>query len=91
LCEGRAALWVLEDSGTPIGVAVSAVGNGVAEILAAGGSGIIENMNTGLPKIEEWARGLGASEVILRGRRGWSRVYKSHGYEEIAVTMRKAL
>jgi hypothetical protein len=95
LCEGRAVLWVLEDQNTPIAAIVTAVadwdGVKVAEIIATGGGGVISALNDELPKIEDWARENGATEVLFRGRRGWSRVYRPQGYEEIAVTMRKAL
>lgn len=95
LCEGRAVLWILEDNYEPQAAVITAVadwdGQRVAEIIATGGNGVIASLNDELPKIEEWAREQGATEVMFRGRRGWARVYKPHGYEEIAVTLRKAL
>lgn len=95
LCKGQAVLWVLESDHEPIAAVVTAIadwdGLRVAEIIATGGSGVIGALNEELPKIENWARGQNATEIVFRGRRGWSRVYKPHGYEEIAVTMRKAL
>ena len=77
LCEGRAVLWVLEDAGTPIAAVVTAIadwdGVRAAEIIATGGSGVIDALSAELPKIENWAREHGASECLFRGRRGWSR------------------
>ncbi len=95
LCEGRAVLWVLEDKHEPVAAVITAIadwdGQRVAEIIATGGAGVIGALNDELSKVEDWAREQGASEIMFRGRRGWARVYKPHGYEEIAVTMRKAL
>ena len=95
LCKGQAVLWVLESDHEPIAAVVTAIadwdGVRAAEIIATGGSGVIDALEAELPKIEDWAREHGATECLFRGRRGWSRVYKPHGYEEIAVTLRKAL
>jgi hypothetical protein len=92
LCEGRAVLWVLKNDETPVAAVVTAIadhdGERVAEIIAAG---ILAGIETELPKVEAWAVENRATSIVLRGRRGWSRAYKSQGYEEIAVTMRKAL
>lgn len=95
LCEGRAVLWVLEEKHEPKAAVITAIadwdGQRVAEIIATGGEGVIGSLDDELPKIETWARDQGATEMMFRGRRGWARVYKPHGYEEIAVTLRKAL
>ena len=94
LCEGRAVLWILEDD-EPQAAIITAVadwdGTRVAECIAQGGSGVNAALGEHLHKIEDWARAQGATELYMRGRRGLARVYKPHGYEEIAVTMRKAL
>lgn len=95
LCEGTAVLWVLEDAGTPIAAVVTAIaqwdGLRVAELVAQGGSGVIDALSDNLHMVEDWAREHRASEVVFRGRRGLTRVFKPYGYEEIAVTLRKAL
>lgn len=95
LVDGLAQLWILKDGGEAVAAVVTAIsdwdGRKVAEIVLTGGSKVIESLDEELPVIERWARDLGAEEVIFRGRRGWARLYKPLGYEEIAVTMRKAL
>ncbi len=95
LCEGRAVLWALEDAGKPIAAIVTAIAQWdalrVAELVAQGGSGVIDALSDHLHIVEDWARDNGASEVVFRGRRGLTRVFKPFGYEEIAVTLRKAL
>lgn len=95
LADGKAALWVLSDDTGPIAAVVTTIcdwdGDKVAEIVITGGEGILENAPEHFGKIDAWARALGAVEIVMRGRRGWARALKPHGYEEIAVTMRKAL
>lgn len=95
LAEGRAVLWVLSDRQEAKAAVVTALaewdGNRVAEFIAQGGAGVIDALGDHIGKVEDWARKQGATEIVFRGRRGLSRVYKPYGYEEIAVTLRKAL
>jgi len=95
LCQGQAVLWVLEEDHEPKAAIITAIadwdGTRVAECIAQGGSGVNAALGEHLHTIEDWARKQGATELYMRGRRGLARVYKPHGYEEIAVTMRKAL
>lgn len=95
LVEGKALLWVLTSAGDAKAAVVTAIcdwdGRKVAEIMLTGGTGVIESMGSELPAIEHWARDNGAVEIYARGRRGWARLYKPLGYDEISVTMRKAL
>lgn len=96
LADGTALLWVLVDDAHQIFAAVVTAladwdGRKVAEIVLTGGKQVIENLESELSAIERWAREAGAQEILFRGRRGWARLYKPLGYEEIAVTMRKAL
>lgn len=95
LSGGRAILWVLTHDGIPTGAVVTAVcdwdGKKVAEIVIAGGMGILDGLTAHFGKVHEWARSHQVPEIMFRGRRGWARALKSFGYEEIAVTLRKAL
>lgn len=96
LANGRAVLWILaDDDGSPKAAIVSAVANWdgkkVAECIAQGGEGVNAALSDHLEQVEAWARTQGADEMYFRGRRGLSRVYKSFGYDEIAVTLRKVL
>ena len=95
LCKGEAVLWVLEDNHEPQAAIITAIadwdGTRVAECIAQGGSGVNAALGEHLNTIEDWAREHNATELYMRGRRGLSRVYRPYGYEEIAVTMRKAL
>lgn len=93
--EGRALLWLLKQDGIPVAAVVTTIANWegkrVAEILVAGGEGLIDAAEPHFNKIHEWARSLDVPEIFFRGRRGWARALKSFGYDEIAVTLRKAL
>ncbi len=95
ISDGRAVVWVLASNGVPIAGVVTTIcdwdGRKVAEIIITGGEGILEHAPEHFGQIDIWAKAHGASEIVMRGRRGWARALKPHGYEEIAVTMRKAL
>jgi len=95
LRDGKALLWVLAQDGEPIAAVVTTLcdwdGREVAEILVTGGTGILAGIADHFWKIEHWAKSHGAREIMLRGRRGWVKALKSRGYDEIAVTLRKAL
>jgi hypothetical protein len=43
------------------------------------------------PGLEAWARLMGCTEALIEGRRGWERAMKPHGYELLAVCLRKTL
>lgn len=66
-------------------------GRRVAEVMLTGGENILAEAREHFWKIDDWARQNGAREVLIRGRRGWAKALKSHGYDEISVTLRKAL
>lgn len=95
LADGRATLWILSDGEKPRAAIVTAIAmwedKPVAEFIAQGGDSVNANIAEHLPTVEAWVRAQGAEEIVFRGRRGLTRVYKPYGYEEIAVTLRKAL
>jgi len=62
----------------------------VLRILAATG----DDVNTWvilLPKIEEWAKGLGCEWVEPVTRPGWKKILKNYGYKEQHIIMEKKL
>ncbi len=92
LRQGKGALWVLTDGRTPVAAGITALAGKTAECVLAGGQSVVPVLTEEImPKVEAWARAQGATEVVARGRRGWSRSMKRSGYDEIAVTMRKGL
>jgi hypothetical protein len=44
-----------------------------------------------IPFVEDWARSIGCTSVLIESRPGWERVLKSAGYERFSVTVRKGL
>lgn len=43
------------------------------------------------PQAEAWAKAEGAAYATIEGRKGWVRALEGVGFEEVAVTARKAL
>lgn len=92
---GQLAVWQIKDGNRIIGCCVAELedwpsGKRVAVIVGCGaedGHGITRHM----PEVEAWARMKGATELHVRGREGWRRRLKPHGYELCTVTLRKVL
>lgn len=92
---GQMAVWQIKDGDRIIGVCMAEVedwpsGKRVATIAcfsADDGSTIDRH----LAEVEAWARMKAAHELQMRGREGWKRRLKPHGYELCMVTLRKAL
>ena len=95
LRSGRGVLWVLLEDDEPVAAIMTALAQSEdglsAEIVLAGGSGVLAEIDGILEQIEAWARAHGADNVVVRGRRGWAKAMRSFGYDEVAVTMRKGL
>lgn len=92
---GDMAVWMLWNGEQPTAAMVTEVqdweNRRVAILTAAGGSVGMDAIASEFHKVIAWARFVGAREIIIRGRRGWSRAMKTLGFEEIAVTLRKVL
>lgn len=43
------------------------------------------------PQAEAWAKAEGATYATIEGRKGWVRALEGVGFEEVAITARKAL
>lgn len=56
-----------------------------------GGGDMAELVTRIRPASERWAKAEGAAYATIDGRRGWVRALRDHGYDEVSVTMRKAL
>ena len=60
-------------------------------IVALGGSGLNEWFDELMDTIEPWAKDQGCKFVEEFGRKGWARVGKARGYEQIYSVMRKSV
>ena len=55
-------------------------------------SGDMEEILAAVPRLEDWARSIGCTQVhVHAGRRGWERALKAQGYEVHQVILRKLL
>lgn len=63
----------------------------VCLVVALGGDGMDEWFGELMDQVEDWARQMGCRYVEEYGRKGWLRVGKKRGYEELYVVMRKAV
>lgn len=60
-------------------------------VLGAFGSNLALYLRQGLTKIEQYAFGMGAVELIIEGRKGWQRMLRPLGYHPRTVKLRKNL
>jgi hypothetical protein len=43
------------------------------------------------PILEEWAKGYGAQQIVIKGRAGWSRIMNQYGFEPQYVALAKTI
>lgn len=91
---GQLAVWQFKDGDRLLGCVLAEIEDWptkrVAVVVGCGtedGYGVDRHM----PDVEAWARMRGAKEVHVRGREGWRRRLKPHGYELAMITLRKVL
>jgi hypothetical protein len=54
-------------------------------------AGTLESILAELPKVQQWARSHGCTEMLVEGHLGWQRALKSQGYRPWSVTLRKPI
>lgn len=79
IAEGRAQFWATEHAALVTWINEYPGGAVAVEALAGCGSkaDIIHKLG---PRVEQWARSLGATHLKVSGRRGWTRQMKPHGW-----------
>lgn len=89
--DGRAVMWCGERSAVITQVSPhDRTGARVLDVAPAGGD--LDEILRMAPMIEDAARAEGCTQsLVTAGRRGFARALKSHGYEEVAVVLRKML
>lgn len=91
---GALTAWVLADDARLWGVVVSeietAARHKIGVIALCAGEEQSKWLHL-LPEIEDWARDQGCSEMMVKGRGGWVRRLRSHGYGERYVAIGKDL
>lgn len=84
-------IWDGERAHALIGIRINRRGNDlVGQIAWMSGKGMREWLHL-LSELEQYFQKLGCVEARLTGRRGWSKVLKSHGYKLADITMEKPL
>ncbi len=85
----HAGLWRGERSAVFVRIESTSTGETVMQLAPAGGD-LDELMDVALPQLEDWARSVGVTQVLIQaGRDGWERVMKPRGYERTAIVLRK--
>lgn len=86
-----ATLWTTEKS--VVFLRLETYENGERVLVAAPAAGDLkEILEHGTHAVEVTARENGCSQVVIQaGREGWVRALKEHGYEQVAVVLRKVL
>ena len=81
---GRALLWLAYEDPTVYAAAVTALVNGVCEIVACGGEDL-EKFLPLLKDLEEFARAEKCRAMRIYGRKGWIRVLKNYQLKAIVL------
>lgn len=85
---GRYHFWPGEKSGIITDIEIYPQRR-VMHIFLAGGD--LEELLEMEKSIEEFAKTIGCNSLSISGRRGWLRVFKTDGWEEICTTIAKEL
>ena len=89
---GNLTAWVSADEHRLWGVVVAEVENAarhrIGVIALCAGDELSRWLHL-LPEVEGWARDHGCTEMMIKGRSGWARRLRSHGYGDRFVTIGK--
>lgn len=90
LAEGRAQLWATDKSALVTLVTSYPGGAVVIEVLAGTGS-MADLIKRVRPKVEEWGRAYGCTHIQIKGRPGWARALRTHGFKHFQDILMKGL
>lgn len=90
LVEGRAQFWGTEKSALVTVVTTYPGGAVVIEVLAGTGS-MADLIKRVRPKVEAWGRANGCTHIQIKGRLGWKRALKPHGFKHLQDILTKGL
>ena len=95
----RQQLWVAYDEAEPDKVVMIAfteirhyyaTGHTFMQITGLSGDGIHDALPF-LEELERWGKDNGAQSIEIKGRNGWTKLLKPHGYTRKSTTLTKAL
>lgn len=90
LVEGRAQLWATDKSALVTLVTTYPGGAVVIEVLAGTGS-MADLIKRVRPQVEAWGKQHGCTHIQIKGRPGWTRALKSHGFKHFQDILLKGL
>lgn len=90
LADGRAQFWATDKSALVTLVTSYPGGAVVIEVLAGTGS-MADLIKRVRPKVEEWGRQYGCTHIQIKGRTGWARALKKHGFKHLQDILVKGL
>lgn len=90
---GNADLWCAMQNGTLDGIMICMMERHAKasyyHVCFIGGYGLSKYLATGLEKLEKYACIMGATELVLEGRKGFAKLLKPYGYYTNTVRLRK--
>jgi hypothetical protein len=90
LAEGRAQFWATDKSALITVVTSYPGGAVVIEVLAGTGS-MADLIKRVRPTVEAWGRANGCTHIQIKGRTGWKRALKVHGFNHLQDILVKGL
>lgn len=90
LADGRAQFWATERSALVTVVTSYPGGAVVIEVLAGCGS-MADLIKRVRPTVEAWGRERGCTHIQIKGRTGWKRALKTHGFKHLQDILVKGL
>ena len=84
VADGSLIVWVLRREDRTLGVWTTRVCQSAIRYVSiedCAGERLSEWIHEALHTVEQWAREMGAQQIIFSGRRGWEKVLRSHGFE----------
>ena len=91
---GKVLVWIVSRDEKIVGVfTVRVIESGVRWILIedCAGDDLASWIMPALNAVETWARELGATQIVIEGRKGWERMLRPYGYESKRIQAVKRL
>lgn len=90
LADGRAQFWATDKSALITLIQHYPGGAVVIEVLAGTGS-MADLIKRVRPRVETWGRERGCTHIQIKGRPGWARTLKPHGFKHLQDILVKGL
>ena len=94
VADGRVLVWIVSRETNIVGVFTTRVMTSqITWVLIedCAGDDLASWITPALNAVEQWARALGATQIVVEGRRGWERTLRPFGYESKRIQAVKRL